>query len=174
MKEMRRKERQLRSEETDHLLQTGVYGVLSTADPRGVPYGVPLNYVYHNNVIYFHCAVDGLKLDLLNQNSQVSFCVVVDAIIVPERFSTLYSSVILSGRASEVFDLEKRDGLIALLDKYSAGYLEPGIRYLEKAWERTKVYRIDINHCTGKGTITSHSGQDLPTCPSEPSTQVSH
>lgn len=146
------------SEETDRLLQVGVYGVLSTAGSGGLPYGVPLNYVYHNNVIYFHCAVDGLKLDLLNQNNMVSFCVVVDAIIVPERFSTRYSSVILSGRASEVFDLEKRDGLVALLNKYSAGYLEPGIRYLEKAWERTKVYRIDIEHCTGKGTLTSHPG----------------
>jgi len=107
------------SEETDRLLQVGVYGVLSTAGSGGLPYGVPLNYVYHKNVIYFHCAVDGLKLDLLNQNNMVSFCVV---------------------------------------DKYSAGYLEPGIRYLEKAWERTKVYRIDIEHCTGKGTLTSHPG----------------
>ena len=127
---------------------------------RGVPYGVPLNYVYQNGAIYFHCATEGLKLDLLNQNNRVSFCVVVDAIVIPERFSTRYSSVILSGRASEVFDQEKRAGLIALLVKYSAGYLEQGTRYLEKAWERTKVYRIDIEHCTGKGTITSQSGCD--------------
>lgn len=133
----------------------------------------PFASVYHNNVIYFHCAVDGLKLDLLNQNSVVSFCVAVDVIVVPEGFSTLYSSVILSGRASEVFDCEKRDGLIALFGKYSAGYLEQGSKYLEMVWERTKVYRIDIEYCTGKGTLTSHPGQDLPTCPSEPSTQVS-
>jgi len=150
---MKRKEKQLTADETDHVLQTGVYGILSTADPGGVPYGVPLNYVYHNGGIYFHCAVDGLKLDLLNENSQVSFCVVVDVMVIPERFSTHYSSVILSGRASEVFDQEKRDGLVALLVKYSPDYLEEGNRYLEKAWERTKVYRIDIDHCTGKGKI---------------------
>lgn len=156
MKEMKRKEKQLTSEETDRLLQIGVFGVLSLAGPGGVPYGVPLNYVYYNGSIYFHCAVEGLKLDLINENSQVSFCVVVDAVVIPERFSTRYSSVILSGRALEVFDQEKRRSLTALLEKYSPGHLEEGIQYLEKAWGRTKVYRIDIEDCTGKGTITSH------------------
>ncbi|ACL16565.1 pyridoxamine 5'-phosphate oxidase family protein [Methanosphaerula palustris] len=160
MKDMRRKERQLTPEETDRLLQTGVFGVLSTVGSGGVPYGVPLHYVYHHKVIYFHCATDGLKLDLLDQNNRVSFCVVVDAVVLPERFSTRYSSVILSGRAFEVFDLEKRAGLVALLGKYSAGYLDQGTRYIEKAWERTKVYRIDIETCTGKGTITSKSSRD--------------
>ncbi len=153
MKEMKRKEKQLAADETEHILQTGVYGVLSLADQRGVPYGVPLNYVYHNGMIYIHCATVGLKLDLLNENSQVSFCVVIDVTVIPERFSTHYSSVILSGRASEVFEQEKRDGLVALLVKYSPDYLEEGNRYLEKAWERTKVYRIDIDHCTGKGSL---------------------
>ena len=153
MKEMKRKEKQLNADETEHILQNGVYGVLSLADQRGVPYGVPLNYVYYNGMIYIHCAAEGLKLDLLNENSQVSFCVVIDVTVIPERFSTHYSSVILSGRASEVFEQEKRDGLVALLVKYSPDYLEQGNRYLEKAWERTKVYRIDIDHCTGKGSL---------------------
>jgi uncharacterized protein len=153
VKEMKRKEKQLTTDETNHVLQAGVYGVLSTADLRGIPYGVPLHYVYHNGGIYFHCAVDGLKLDLLNENSRVSFCVVVDVTVIPERFSTNYSSVILSGRAYEVFEQEKQDSLTALLVKYSPDYLELGQKYLEKAWERTKVYRIDIDHCTGKGNI---------------------
>jgi len=151
MKDMRRKEFQLTSRERDRLLLTGVYGVLSTVDPEGRPYGVPLHYVYHQQRIYFHCANCGKKLEILNQNEKVSFCVVVDAIVVPEQFTTRYSSVILSGRACEVFDQEKHEALIALLKKYSPDYLEQGMTYIMNARERTKVYRIDIDHCSGKG-----------------------
>lgn len=159
---MKRKEKQLTADEAEQILQAGVYGVLSLADQSGFPYGVPLNYVYHNKMIYFHCAVEGMKLDLLHENDQVSFCVVIDVAVIPERFSTHYSSVILSGRASEVHDQEKRDSLVALLVKYSPDYLEEGSRYLEKAWERTKVYQIEIDHCTGKGSIRHQSDPQMP------------
>lgn len=61
--EMRRKDRLLTEKEAKEILSEGEYGVLSTIGEDGYPYGVPVNYVYLNDSIYFHCAADvGHKL----------------------------------------------------------------------------------------------------------------
>ena len=73
---MRRKDKAMQDGAIIGLLQNGEYGVLSTVDGNEQPYGVPLNYVLMNNCIYFHCALEGHKLDNLALNHKVSFCVV--------------------------------------------------------------------------------------------------
>ncbi len=60
MGNMRRIDREISEHEAVELLHKAEYGVLSTVDKSGQPYGVPLSYVYKDNAIYFHCAVDGL------------------------------------------------------------------------------------------------------------------
>ncbi|MCP4630772.1 MAG: hypothetical protein GY850_45770 [bacterium] len=45
MKEMRRKDKEIGTDETIKLLTECEYGVLSTVGDDGQPYGVPLNYV---------------------------------------------------------------------------------------------------------------------------------
>ena len=45
------------------LLTKGSYGILSTIGKDGFPYGVPLNYTYLENSIWFHCGINGHKLD---------------------------------------------------------------------------------------------------------------
>ena len=63
-REMRRKDRLLTEKEAREILSEGEYGVLSTMGENGYPYGVPVNYVYLNDNIYFHCAADvGPKLE---------------------------------------------------------------------------------------------------------------
>ena len=66
--EIRRKEKKLSDEETIEILKTGEEGVLATTGKDNYPYAVPLNYAYHNNSIYFHCATSGHKIDNINYN----------------------------------------------------------------------------------------------------------
>ena len=54
MREMRRKDKEIGTDEAINLLAGCEYGVLSTVDSDGQPYGVPLNYAYKDNCIYFH------------------------------------------------------------------------------------------------------------------------
>jgi len=68
------------------VLQKAEYGILSIASLDGIPYGIPLNYCVMNDTIYFHCAVHGRKLDILAQNGSVSFCVVGDTEVLPDKF----------------------------------------------------------------------------------------
>ena len=77
-KQMRRKDRQVFGKDIEDILINGEYGTLSTIGDNGYPYIVPLNYIYYNNSIYFHCAKDGHKLENIRQSNKVCFCVVTD------------------------------------------------------------------------------------------------
>lgn len=54
--EMRRKEKMISQEEVMEVLETAEYGVLSTVSGDGIPYGTPVNFVFMDGAIYFHCA----------------------------------------------------------------------------------------------------------------------
>lgn len=149
-REMRRKEKQLSKEEVFEILKKGEIGVLSTIGENGYPYGVPLNYVYYNNGIYFHSAAAGHKLDNIKEFDKVSFCVTCDVEILREEFDANYTSVVLFGRAKEVIEQEKDEALLELIKKYSGQFIEKGKNYIEKAKGATRVYKIDIEYITGK------------------------
>lgn len=149
-REMRRKDRELGNDDIIEILKNNEYGILSTISENGYPYGVPLSYIYMNDSIYFHSALDGHKLDNIKISDKVSFCVVGETSVVPDEFTTNYESVIIFGKAKEIFDDEKTSVLLEILKKYSKEYIEKGTIYIEKAGQRTKVFKININHISGK------------------------
>lgn len=149
-RELRRKEREMTGPESRGLLERGEYGVLSTRGPDGAPYGIPLNYCVVNSTIYFHCAVEGHVLENIAADGRVSFCVVGDTEVLPDRFATRYESAIISGTAAEVVDEEKQLALEGLLAKYSAEYRLEGLNYIRAKGERTRVFRIRIDSICGK------------------------
>ena len=150
MRELRRKDRSIPQEEALALLKRAEYGILSTASEDGKPYGVPLNFCVIENCIYFHCAIEGRKLDNIQHNSSVSFCVVGNTEILPEEFGTKYESVIVSGEVEEVFDMNKQMALEELLHKYSPDHIDNGKKYVESMRKRTRVFKITIDTLTGK------------------------
>lgn len=151
---MRRQDKKLAQEEAYELLNSCDYGVLSTMGEDGYPYGIPLNYVYYDNCIYFHCANEGHKLDNIFYNRNISFCVVDNVKVIPDDFSTKFRSAIIFGKAKKVIDQdEKKDSLIQILEKYSKDFMKSGEQYLEAMWDRTTVIKIEIEHMTAKGKI---------------------
>lgn len=147
---MRRKDRSIDSEQAVQLLKNEQYGVLSTVGENGYAYGIPLNYAYYNGNIYFHCAVEGNKLDNIMFNNKVSFCVVGSTEPIPDKFSYRFESVVVFGRAEEVYDKEKEDALMALIQKYSSEFIEKGQEYVRKDGIKSRVIKINIEHITGK------------------------
>ena len=71
--EMRRKEKMISREEIMEVLASAEYGILSTVNADGMPYGTPVNFVYADDAIYFHCATEGHKLSNLAANNNVCF-----------------------------------------------------------------------------------------------------
>lgn len=154
-REVRRQNRILEDKDRiNELLHQSEYGFLSLGDSaNGYAYGIPLSYVYDEtaNSLYFHCAPEGQKLDMIKQNNKVCFCVVGKTKPIANQFTTLYESVIVFGNAdTDLPDDEKKKALRLLVQKYSPGYEDTGEKYIEKSWDRTAVFKIKIVHTTAK------------------------
>lgn len=151
-KEMRRRDRELSSAETEEILVKGTYGILSMNGDNDYGYGVPLSYVYTAGSIYLHCAPEGHKLDRIRNDNRVTFCVVGEAVPLPDIFAMKYTSAIAFGKAGEVDGDEKMTALIGFVKKYSTDeYLEKGRQYAETAFKKTALIKIAVEHMTGKG-----------------------
>lgn len=117
------------------------------------PYVVPLSFGYEvidgKLFIYFHCAKEGKKIDLLSANEKV--CVEADTLNGYKKtehdVTADYESVIAYGSAHEVFDGEAIHGLELLLAHCGiAGYST------EKCVlnEMVAVYKICVDEITAK------------------------
>lgn len=149
-KGMRRSDREIGIEDINTILKDGEYGVLATVGENGYTYATPLSYVYYNEALYFHCALEGSKVENIKYNEKVSFCVVGKTKVLQDKFSTEYESVIVFGKASEAKDEEKKEALIAILEKYSPDFKLEGLQYIDRAIEKTCVVKIEITKVTGK------------------------
>ncbi|MBW2368621.1 MAG: pyridoxamine 5'-phosphate oxidase family protein [Deltaproteobacteria bacterium] len=150
-RQIRLDERALEKEEAVEIVKKGSYGVLSTVGEDGYPYGVALNYAFYDGAICFHCAVEGHKVDNINFNEKVSFCVVTKSEVLSNKFDTDFESAIVFGKAAEVQeDIEKEKILMSFFEKYAPDHIEAGKNYLEKNYSATKVIKIVIDHITGK------------------------
>ena len=155
-RKMRRKNQQLSRGEAIEILQTCPTGILGVMGDDGYPYTVPLNYVFGDDKLFFHCAKEGHKVDSIRKNDKVAFCVIEKDEVVPKAFATKYRSVVVFGKARILTeDGERRYALERLIDKYSSNYREEGKREIEKEWGIVCVVEIRIEHMVGKAAIKS-------------------
>ena len=151
-REMRRKDKALSQEELNEIMAREEYGILSTVDADGQPYGVPLNFVYDEGKIWFHSATEGHKVDNMANNAKASFCVVTDVSLIPDDFNTKFRSVIAFGSVAEVTDEEERLKVFRkIVDKFSPDFKEAGEKYINSAGPAAKIYGLTVEHITAKG-----------------------
>lgn len=149
---IRRKDRVMDEEQARALLKNCEYGVMATTGADGWPYAVPLSYIVENNVIYFHCAHDGRKIENINANPKVCFTVVGKTQpIYDKNFTTYYESVVVFGTVNKVGNPERKTALLMLLaQKYLPEHMDKAPGDIAKSLERTAVYGITIEGITGK------------------------
>lgn len=136
--------------ECEQILSEATSGVLALSGDDGYPYAVPLSFVFDGESIYFHSAVTGHKIDAIKKCDKASFCVVGADDVHGDDFTTYFKSVIAFGRMS-ICDEDKRDGIEKLALKYSpTGDCERRREYIERAFEKFLVLRLDIEHLSGK------------------------
>ena len=148
---MRRIRQLLPEEETLAILENATSGVLALIGDDGYPYTVPLSYIHLNGKLYFHCALEGHKIDAIRQCEKASFCVVAQDQIVPEEFTTYFKSVIAFGKVRIMEDSdEKAAALRALAERYSPEQMEAGEREIASSMAHTAMIEFTIEHLTGK------------------------
>lgn len=149
--EMRRIKKLMTQEDTAQILKKAEYGTLASMGKDGYPYSVPFNFTYIKDCIYFHSAHNGHKIENIKNNAKVSFSAVNYVRLIPQNFDTEYDSVVIFGSAVEVTDdEEKQQALLELIKKYSKDYLETGMVHINKNMNSVAVYKIKIDHMTGK------------------------
>lgn len=148
--EMRRKDCVMEDTEAKKILEEVPYGVLATVGSNGYPYSIPISYVYQDGKLYFHCANKGQKIENIENCEKVSMSFVLEQENHPSELSTGYKCVVIYGICHEVFDEEKLSGLMGLINKYSADYVDAGKAEIEKDGWRTRVFAVTIDHMSGK------------------------
>lgn len=143
------------------ILSRAAYGVLSTTCEDGLPYGVPLCFALSGNSIYFHCAVEGQKLNNLAHDSRVCLTAVAEAENCPARFTMRYRSAMAFGTARIVYGEDERIAALRLLcQKYAPEHGDEGIAaYIQAHIQDTLVVRMEVEYLSGKDTRPM-GGQD--------------
>lgn len=112
-----------------------------------MPYVVPLNFVYADGVVYFHCAPEGRKLELLARDNRVAFSACTDVEVDSARQTTYFKSVCGNGTMRVVTDEAEMVQALALLGKR---YEAPCPPSTPEVLERLRVLRMDVAVATGK------------------------
>lgn len=151
----RMKTHPLTEHQTSRLLQRAQTGSLVTLNPDGTPYSTPIHFVYYSGAIFVHGLPKGKKLDNIAHDSRVGFSVYeMDKLLLdpdgkPCDTNTKYESVIISGTAKLVDDIEeKRNVLKKIVEKYTPHLVNNEIP--NNMVKGTAVIRIEVTEMTGK------------------------
>ncbi|HAH61874.1 MAG TPA: hypothetical protein DCL73_07230 [Treponema sp.] len=122
---------------------------------ENVPYVVPLNYgyVFENGkyTVYFHCAQEGKKLDILRANNTVCFEMDTDHELTTAEsacgYGYNYSSIIGNGIVKILDDAEDKKNGLKILMKHQTG---KDFDFTDEQVAHVAVCRIDAAELTGK------------------------
>lgn len=149
-RQMRRKKQELTQEECVQILDQQPRGFLAVWGDDDYPYTIPINYVYNNNKIYLHSALEGQLTDSIKKSDKVTFSVINDGEKVENEWWYIFKSVIIFGRIKIIEEKdEKIKQLIMLGNKYFPTE-EYTLNVINRSVDRTQVLEISIEHMTGK------------------------
>ena len=151
---MRRSDRQQNLDFSLALIDRCSHGVVAVSTGTATPYCLPLSLVRVENRLYFHCAREGRKIQLLRQNPRVCITFVgadTPAFIPPAMYTSYFQSVIVTGTASEVLDpAEKAAALRALCQKLTPDFMDGFDRAIETSLSATAVWGVEMEEIIGK------------------------
>lgn len=149
---MRRFKQALSKEDCIDVLKTAPRGILALHGENDYPYAIPINQFYdeYDNSIYFHCAKEGLKLDLLEKNNKTCFTIIDKGFVREGEWALNIRSVICLGR---IEILKDRDKIFEQCRKLARKFYpsEESIeREIEKFGSHVQMLVMSIDHISGK------------------------
>ncbi len=138
------------------------YANLAMASPEGEPYCVPVSIARDGDTIYFHCAKEGRKIDILRANPSVCISCVGDTLRATDKFTTEFESAIIFGTASEVTDdAQKVHALRLICERHTPSNMHEFETAIERSLPRTAVWKIQIAEITGKRKKYDKDGNEM-------------
>ena len=154
MRGMRRKEKAIDDiEELQHILKTVKHITIAMCQDNE-PYLVTLSHGYDpkEHCIFFHCASEGKKIDVLKANNTVWGQALVDEGYIQGACDHLYATAQFKGKVCFLEDFEEKKAALELmimkLDEKPEEVAEKQLT--EQSVTRVAVGRIDIEYMSGK------------------------
>lgn len=151
-REMRRFKQQVSREDCERVLREAPRGVLSLIGDDGYPYGIPMDFFYvpEENIIYFHCAKVGHKIDAIKACTKGCFTVWDEGFKKAGDWAWNITSVIAFGQLELIGDPQRtREKVFQLALKYYPTQEEAQAE-LDSAASRVQLIALHIEHLTGK------------------------
>ena len=149
-RQMRRVGHALFAEERDRVLTKAPRGVLAVHGEDGYPYAFPMDFLYLDGKLYFHCAKVGHKIDALAADDRVSFCVMDEGYRREGEWAFNIRSVVIFGRMAKVEDPDRARQIARQLGLKYYPTAQAEEAELEKAMDRVQILELTIDHITGK------------------------
>lgn len=147
---MRRFKQQLPEEDCIAILKGAYRGFLSVIGEGGYPYTLPINFVFDEGHIYFHCALEGHKMDAIRACDKVCFTVIDEPVREPGDWWFHVRSVICRGRISTIEDDAEH---LSKLKMIGAKYFPEGYDIdgdIRKNGPHAAILDLHVEHMSGK------------------------
>ena len=150
------------------VLDKAPYVTVSMIKSDGSPYGLPLSLVRTDEkTFYFHCALEGDKLDCIRHCPTVFLSAVTKCAptVGPKdgSFTLQYRSATAIGKAEIVTDREEKiEGLRAICQRFLPQHMDAFDDAIKRSIERTAVVKITLTEPpTGKRKQYDKEGEEM-------------
>jgi nitroimidazol reductase NimA-like FMN-containing flavoprotein (pyridoxamine 5'-phosphate oxidase superfamily) len=126
---------------------------IAMVDKDGLPYVLPFNFGYENNIIYFHSARKGKKIDILIQNPNVCVEFSTDYLLrfqnekVGCSYTMNYRSVLAYGKIKFIEDIGEKTNIINIVMR---NYAPGEFKYNPPSMNEVCCWIVHIDRMEGK------------------------
>jgi nitroimidazol reductase NimA-like FMN-containing flavoprotein (pyridoxamine 5'-phosphate oxidase superfamily) len=117
-----------------------------------MPYIVPMHFGHNDNCLYFHCAKEGKKIDIIKRNNNACFEMDINHTLVkpkgrPCGWSAKYQSVIGFGKVFLIESPKEKSEALNIITRHYGSEYYP---FSKEELEKVCIIKIEIVSITGK------------------------
>lgn len=153
---MRRKHRMMGEDSSYDLLRRAQWVTLAMVNARpesplgvGSPYAIPISVVEYEGSFFFHCGLQGHKIDNLKEDNRVCISCVGNAEVDEEHFSFRYQSAVFFATVEQVLDHKYKEQVLFALSKRYAPSVDSR-EEIAKVGAKTGIWKLHIVGSSGK------------------------
>lgn len=119
-----------------------------------MPYSLPFNFGYKDNVIYLHSGKGGRKYEILQKNNNICISMERDSILnirhenVACSYSMKFKSVIIFGKVIFLEDFDEKCTAMNIIMKHYSG--RDHFKYNAPAINNVEIYKVEIEKITAR------------------------
>ena len=143
----------LEKEKIEDILKSEKICFVGFSDENGIPYVLPMNYGYEDDVIYLHSAPEGKAIEILEQNRNVciTFCTQPKLIWQHPEVACSYrmqcASIVCNGKVE--FE-ENFDEKVRIMNIIMRQYIDKEFEYSDPAINNVKIWKVAVDTIAAK------------------------